>query len=111
MSAEKYSPQFEGVVQLQSALMGITLAFRKRYGDEALEISKKFTEQLGMSIGKQIKKQTGITGSELGDIDKFLHAWQDPVVLGPTPTSRIQSGRLTLARALFRLETKNVLTQ
>ncbi len=41
MSEEKLSPQFEGTVRLQSALMGITLAFKERYGDEALEISKK----------------------------------------------------------------------
>ena len=98
MSEEKYAPQFEGVVQLQSALMGMTLAFKEKYGDEALKISKKFTKQIGMNIGNQIKKQAGITGSGLKDIEKVLHAWQDPVVLGPLPTSKIEGKRLTMTR-------------
>lgn len=98
MSEEKLSPQFEGAVRLQSVLMGITLAFKERYGDEALEIAKKFTKQLGMNIGNQIKKQAGITGSSLKDIEKALRAWQDPVVLGPPPKSKIEGKRLTMTR-------------
>ena len=98
MSGEKYAPQFEGVVQLQSALMGMALAFKDRYGDEAFEIAKTFTKQLGMNIGNLIKKQAGITGSGLQDIEKVLHAWQDPVVLGPPPTSKIEGKRLTMTR-------------
>lgn len=98
MSEEKYAPQFQGVVQLQSALMGMALAFKERYGDEALEIAKTYTKQLGMNIGNQIKKQAGITGSGLIDIEKTLHAWQDPVVLGPPPTSKIEGKRLTMTR-------------
>ena len=98
MSEVKYAPQFEGVVQLQSALMGMALTFKERYGDEALEISKKFTKQIGMNIGNQIKKQAGITGSDLKDIEKTLHAWQDPVVLGPPPTSIIEGNWLTMTR-------------
>ena len=98
MSEEKYAPQFEGLVRLQSALMGITLAFQERYGDEALEIYKQFIKQLGMNIGNQIRKQAGITGSSLKDIEKTLHAWQDPVVLGPPPKSKIEGKRLLMIR-------------
>ena len=98
MSEEKISPQFEGTVRLQSALMGLTLAFKEKYGDEALEIAKKFTKQLGMNLGNQIKNQAGITGSSLKDIEKTLHAWQDPVVLGPPPTSKIEGKKLTMIR-------------
>ncbi len=98
MSEEKLSPQFEGTVRLQSALMGITLAFKERYGDEALEIAKKFIKQLGMNTGNQIKKQAGITGSSLKDIERALRAWQDPFVLGPPPKSKIEGKRLTMTR-------------
>ena len=98
MGEEKYAPQFEGVVRLQSALMGMALAFKERYGDEALEIAKKFTKQLGMKLGNQIKRQAGITGSSLKDIEKTLHAWQDPVVLGPPPKSKIEGKRVIMTR-------------
>jgi len=98
MGEEKLSPQFEGAVRLQSVLMGIALAFKERYGDEALEIAKKFTKQLGMNVGNRIKKQAGITGSSLKDIEKALHAWQDPFVLGPPPKSKIEGKRLTMTR-------------
>ena len=74
MSEVKYSPQFEGVVQLQSALMGMTLAFKEKYGDEALEIAKKFTKKLGTNIGNLVKMQASITGSSLKDVEKALHA-------------------------------------
>lgn len=98
MMSEEYSPQFRGVVNLQSALMGMTLAFKGKYGDEALTIAKEFIKQLGMNIGNQIKKQAGTTGSSLKDIEKTLHAWQDPVVLGPKAKSKIEGKRLTMTR-------------
>jgi hypothetical protein len=98
MSEERMSPQFEGAVQLQSALMGLTLAFKEKYGDEALEVAKNFIKQLGMNIGNQVKKQANIAGSDLKDIEKVLHAWQDPVVLGPPPKSNIEGKRLNMAR-------------
>ena len=98
MSGGQVSPQFEGTVQLQSALLGLTLAFKERYGNEALQIAKNFMKQLGTNIGNQLKQQTSITGSGLEDIEIVLHAWQDPVVLGPPPKSRIEGKRLTLTR-------------
>lgn len=51
MSGEKLTPKFQGAMQLQSALMGLTLAFKKEYGDEALGIAKSFTKQLGIKTG------------------------------------------------------------
>jgi len=98
MKEQITSPQFEGAVRLQSALMGLTLAFKDKYGDEALKISREFTKQLGMNLGNQIKNQAGITGSSLKDIEKALHAWQDPFVLGPPPKSNIEGNRLTMTR-------------
>jgi len=98
MSEVKPSPQFQGVVQLQSALMGLALAFKEKYGDESLEITKKFTKQLGINIGKQTKEKAGITGSSLQDVEKVLHAWQDPAVVGPPVKSKIEGKKLTMIR-------------
>ena len=98
MSGKEVTPQFLGVVRLQGALMGLTLAFRKEYGDEALAIAKGFTHQLGIKMGDEVKKKAGIVGSSLEDIEKVLHAWQDPVVLGPPPKSKIEGKKLTITR-------------
>lgn len=98
MSEEKMSPQFEGTVRLQSALLGLTLAFKEKYGDEVLEIAKTFMKQFGVRMGSQIKEKAGVAGSGLEDIEMVLHAWQDPVVLGPSPKSKIEGKRLTLIR-------------
>jgi len=35
MSEKRFSPEFQGTLQLFSALMGLTLAFKEKYGDEA----------------------------------------------------------------------------
>lgn len=78
--------------------MGLTLAFRERYGDEALEIGKAFTKQLGTTIGNQLKGKARVVGSGLSDIEAVLHAWQDPVVLGPPPKSKIEGKRLIMIR-------------
>ena len=98
MSEEKWSVQFQGAVQLQSALMGLALAYKQKYGDEALEVAKTFTKQLGMRLGNQLKEKTGVVGSGLKDIERVLHAWQDPAVLGRPPKSTIEGKKLTLAR-------------
>jgi len=98
MSGEKSSPQFQGAVQFQSALMGLALAYKQKYGDEALEVAKSFTKQLGVRLGNQLKERTGVAGSGLKDIEKVLHAWQDPTVLGPPTKSTIEGSKLTMTR-------------
>ena len=98
MSMKEVTPQFLGVVRLQSALMGLTSAFKKEYGDEALDIAKGFTHQLGIKMGDEVKEKAGVVGSSLKDIEKVLHAWQDPVVLGPPPKSKIEGKKLTMIR-------------
>ena len=98
MSEQKVNPQFEGTVRLQSALMGLTLAFKRKYGDEALEVAKAFNKQLGTKTGKYFKEKAGVRGSDLNDIESVLRAWQDPVVLGPKPKSKIEGKKLTMTR-------------
>jgi len=44
MSEKELPAAFQGTVQLFSALMGLTLAFKQRYGDEALKITQVFGE-------------------------------------------------------------------
>lgn len=98
MSEVKSSPQFKGAVQLQSALMGLALAYKQKYGDESLEVAKAFTKQLGVKLGNQLKKNLGIVGSDLKDIERVLHAWQDPAISGPPPKSVIEGKKLTMIR-------------
>jgi len=98
VSEEKASPQFQGAVQLQSALMGLTLAYKQKYGDEALEVAKTFTKQLGIRLGNQLKEKTSVVGSGLKDIESVLHAWQDPATLGPPSKSTIEGKKLTMTR-------------
>ena len=97
MSEGKLSPQFQGALQFQSALMGLTLAFKQKYGDDALEITKTFAKQLGTKLGSQIKQKIG-AGSSLKDIESVLHAWQDPAALGPPVKSMIVGKKLTMTR-------------
>ena len=98
MSEEELSPQFQAAVRFQSALMGLTLAFKERFGDEAVEIAKTFTKKLGTKRGNQIKEAAGLAGSDLRDIERVLRVWQDPAVLGPAPKSKIEGKRLTMIR-------------
>jgi len=48
---EKHTPEFMFGVQMITALMGMTLAFKQRFGDEALEVARGFAEQLGTKVG------------------------------------------------------------
>jgi hypothetical protein len=98
LSEEKSFPQFQGAVQFQSALMGLALAYKQKYGVEALEVAKAFMKQLGVRLGNQLKKNIGIVGSDLKDIERVLHVWQDPAVLGPPPRSMIEGKKLTMIR-------------
>jgi len=98
VSEEKSSPQFQATVQLQSALMGLTLAYKQKYGDEALEVAKAFIKQLGIRLGNQLKEKTGVVGSGPKDIERVLHAWQDPATLGPPAKSTVEGKRLTMTR-------------
>ena len=99
MNEKVFSPAFEGAVQLQSTLMGLTLAFREKYGDEALKITEAFGEQMGRKLGNQIKEDAKITGSSIQDIELALHCFMDPVVIGPPPKTSIEGKKLTAIRA------------
>jgi len=49
--SEKHTPEFMSGVQMITALMGMTVAFKQRFGDEALEVARGFAEQLGTKVG------------------------------------------------------------
>jgi len=97
---ESSNPQFEGTVRLMNVLMGLTLAFKKKYGEEALKVTKNFVEEMGVSIGNQVKKDAEISGSDIKDIESALRAWQDSVILGPPPKSEIEGNKLIMKRKL-----------
>ncbi len=53
---------------------------------------------MGTKIGNYFRETAGVVGSSLKDIETVLRAWQDPVVLGPPPKSKIEGKRLTMTR-------------
>jgi hypothetical protein len=95
---ETLSPEFLGSVRLQSALMGLTFAFKKKYGDEALNITKTFAEQIGTMMGNDMKKGMGITGSEIEDIEKVFHGWMDPMMKPFEPHITVEGNKMTVTR-------------
>jgi hypothetical protein len=68
------SPQFMGTVRIQTALMGLALAFKEKYGDEAFDVAKGYVERMGMMIGSKLKEESGIAGSDVSAIEQVYHA-------------------------------------
>ncbi len=77
---------------------GVNLGLPKKYGDEALRVATDFIRQSGIKTGAFFKDKAGVTGSSLGDIEKVLHVWQDPLILGPKPKFKIEGNVLTMIR-------------
>lgn len=98
MSEEKFSPEFKAGVQLQSALMGLTLAFRKKYGDEAIRVTQAFAEQMGTTIGNKIKEKAGVTGSGIHDVEQVYRAWLGPALAPLKPKITVEDNKLTVMR-------------
>lgn len=94
----KHTPEFMAGVQLISALMGMSLAFKQRFGDEALNVARGFVEQLGMRIGNQFKENLGITGTGIQDIERIYHAWLDPALKPHKLDTRVEGSKLTVTR-------------
>jgi hypothetical protein len=93
---EELSPQFMTGVQVISAITGLTLAFKEKVGDEALEITKNFSEQMGTMMGENIKKEANITGSGIEDMEKVFHAWLD--AMGGGIKINVESNKMTSVR-------------
>lgn len=68
LSKREAFARFMGSVQLQSALMGLTFAFKQKYDDDALKIAEVFGEQMGTRLGNQTREKAGIKGSSIQDI-------------------------------------------
>ena len=98
LSKEKFSAEFMGGVQLQTALMGLTLAFKKKYGDEAVNVSKAFVEQMGTMMGNNFKEKGGIKGSGIHEIEKVLHVWLDPAIAPHKVKTNVEGNKLTVSR-------------
>ena len=98
MSKEKFSPEFIGGVQLQTALMGLTLAFKKKYGDEAVNVAKTFVEQLGTIMGNNFKEKGGIKGSGIHEIEKVFHIWMDPAIAPHKLSTNVEGNKLRVTR-------------
>jgi len=75
---DKMSPEFMGTVRIQTGLMGLTLAFKEKYGAETFDVTKAYVVRMGRMIGSQIKEKGGITGSDATAIEQVYHTWLDP---------------------------------
>jgi hypothetical protein len=98
MGDKELPPEVQGSVRLQSALFGLTQAFKEKYGDEALKVSVSFIENMGVKMGTQIKEKEGITGSGLEDIEKVLEAFTRPLTTGTPAKTEIEGNKLALIR-------------
>jgi hypothetical protein len=98
LSEEKLNPQMQGTVNLMTAVMGLTLAMKQRFGDGAIDVTKNFVEQMGVKMGNQVAEKAGIEGHDLKAISKTLHTWQDPIFQGPAAESKIEGKTLTMIR-------------
>ena len=96
--SEQQTPEFVAGVQMISALTGMTLAFRQRFGDDALMVARGFSEQLGMRMGKMFMERANITGSDIRDIEKVYHAWLDPVLKPNEIITNVEGNKLTVIR-------------
>ena len=96
--SEKPTPQFIAGVQLISALTGMTLAFQQRFGDAALDVAKGVAENLGTKIGTQFKKEAGVTGSGIRDIERVYHAWLDETLAPHKLDTTVEGSKLTVTR-------------
>lgn len=101
MSKERLSPEMTTNIQIASAWMGLTLAFKKRYGEEALKVTEAFGEQMGRTVGNMIKEKAGIVGSNIRDIERLINAWMDPSVAWPphfSVSTKVEGKKLTVTR-------------
>lgn len=94
----KYSPEFMAGAQTISILMGLTLAFKEKFGDEALKVTQTFAEQMGTMMGMNIKKAAGVTGSTIEDIGQVYHAWFDPMFAPQRADITVDANKVTLTR-------------
>ena len=98
MSKEKFSPEFVGGVQLQSALMGLTLAFKKKYGDEAVRVTEAFVQQMGTVMGNNFKEKGGVKGSGTKEIEQVFRIWLDPATAPHNMKTSMDCSKLTVNR-------------
>jgi hypothetical protein len=98
LSKEKFSSEFIGRVQLQSALMGLTLAFKNKYGDEAGRVAEAFVEKMGTVMGSNFKEKSGVKGSKIGEVERVLHFWLDPATAPRKAKTNVEGNKLTLTR-------------
>jgi len=98
LSKEKFSPEFVGGVQLQSALMGLTLAFKKKYGDDAVKVTETFVEQMGTMMGNNFKERGDVKGSGIKEIERVFRIWLDPSTAPHKMKTSMDGSKLTVNR-------------
>jgi len=78
--------------------MGLTLAFKEKYGDEALKVTQTFAEQMGTMLGNKVKEKADIRGSGIREVERVFHAWLGPVLAHQKLDSRVEGNIMTVTR-------------
>ena len=94
----KRTPEFEAAVRLMSALMGLTVAMKERFGDEALTVAQGFAERLGTRMGNRIKGQTGISGTDIHAVEQLYQAWLGPTYAPYKVDTEVKGNKLIVTR-------------
>lgn len=98
MSEKRFSPEFQGTMQLYNALMGLTLTFKEKYGDEAVKVTQAFAERMGTQMGNQFKEKADVKDSGIHDIEQVFHAWLGPALAPDKPKTSVENKKMTLTR-------------
>ncbi len=93
---EELPTEYQGVVRGMTALMGLAMAYRERYGDESLEVLRSLAEKMGTKMGNELKQKGGIKGSGLEDLRKMMDLFTE--AFGTKPKYETEANNLKIIR-------------
>jgi len=79
-------------VQSQAQLIGLVMAYYQRYGEDAFQVAKGFSTQLGKMMGDNAKKALNITGTDAQAIAAVANAALSQ--LGMTGVCRVEGNKV-----------------
>ena len=72
MAEERLEILRHAAVESWTGLVGLTLAFKEKYGDEAWEVFRSFMRTVGQMQGEALKEKAGIEGKGPEDLKRLL---------------------------------------
>ena len=62
-------------VQVQMPVIGLMMAYYSRFGEDAFQVAKEYSAQLGKMMGENIKSSLNITGTDANAVAAVLNAF------------------------------------